>query len=221
MLRNFYGGAAGERRDDGVEDYQLRFCPANYIHVSQLPNVLAVLINRLPRWRQQASINSWLIQEFGLSVCYELPTGLGAIALCEQSTLELIIGRLGAVLHGRAISKLVDARSLRPVHAAIGEAGHRFCLEQLELIIGDWPPGWQRPLPEGDLTAYFFHCGLTFWRSAAGDIDEAITKRLALRLPFYPSTITWKHQSEQLPLANALCLKVARHMSPTCLHLLK
>lgn len=201
--------------------YQFRYCPASYIDDSYVPMALAKLIKSLPDWRKQNAINAWLVSELALSIDYELPEMLGGLAFYGQPALELTLGCIGALLHGQAIRQVIDSASLQPIHAAIGEAGHRYCLEQLDLIIGHWPPGWQQPLPEGEVIDYLRYCGLEFWLFAAGDVDDSFARRLALRLPRGPVEALWSFHIDQRQLAKALCLKVARHMSPTCFHLLK
>lgn len=206
--------------------YQLRFCPARYIHPTHVPTSLAQLADTLGHWRRHSGINAWLLNECSLDVEYELPPTLGGLAFFEQAALEKTLGYLGALLHGHAIRQVLDAVNLRRVHAAIGEAGHRYCLEQLELIIGVWPQGWQQPLPEGELGDCLRQRALAFWLLACGDVPPGFARRLALRLPLsefrqFELQRQSPVSSAQRPLAQALCLKIARQVSPQCFHLLK
>ncbi|GGL23693.1 type III export protein PscK [Pseudomonas brenneri] len=206
--------------------YQLRFCPARYIHPTRLPSSLAGLTETLDHWRRHRGINAWLLNEFALGIEYELPPMLGGLAFFEQAALEKTLGYLGALLHGHAIRQVLDAQNLRRVHAAIGEAGHRYCLEQLELIIGSWPQGWQQPLPAGELVDCLRQRALEFWLLACDDAPSGFSRRLALRLAPGESRLLvspqrWHVSSSQRPLAQALCLKIARQVSPQCFHLLK
>lgn len=206
--------------------YQLRFCPARYIHSTHVPLSLAGLADTLGHWRRHSGINAWLLGECKLDIEYELPPPLGGLALFEQAALEKTLGYLGALLHGHAIRQVLDATNLRRVHAAIGEAGHRYCLEQVELIIGAWPDGWQQPLPEGELADCLRQRALAFWLLACGDTPSGFARRLALRLALCEPRLSepaaqWTVSSSQRPLAQALCLKIARQVSPQCFHLLR
>jgi len=206
--------------------YQLRFCPARYIHPTHVPPSLTGLADTLGHWRRHSGINAWLLAECQLDIEYELPPTLGGLVFFEQAALEKTLGYLGALLHGHAIRQVLDATNLRRVHAAVGEAGHRYCLEQLELIIGVWPDGWQQPLPEGELGDCLRQRALAFWLLACGDAPLGFARRLALRLTHFESPpsgppVQWTVSSAQRPLAQALCLKTARQVSPQCFHLLK
>lgn len=206
--------------------YQLRFCPARYIHPTRVPPALMQLADTLSHWRRHSGINAWLLSECSLDIHYELPPTLGGLAFFEQAALEKTLGYLGALLHGHAIRQVLDASNLRRVHAAIGEAGHRYCLEQLELIIGAWPPGWQQPLPDGELGDCLRQRALAFWLQACADAAPGFARRLALRLAraepgVSTPVVHWAVSSSQRSLAQALCLKIARQVSPQCFHLLK
>ncbi|RON67788.1 Yop proteins translocation protein K [Pseudomonas fluorescens] len=206
--------------------YQLRFCPARYIHPTRVPPALMQLADTLSHWRRHSGINAWLLSECALDIHYELPPTLGGLAFFEQAALEKTLGYLGALLHGHAIRQVLDASNLRRVHAAIGEAGHRYCLEQLELIIGAWPPGWQQPLPDGELGDCLRQRALAFWLLACTDAAPGFARRLALRLAraepgVSTPVVHWAVSSSQRSLAQALCLKIARQVSPQCFHLLK
>ncbi|MNP44576.1 Yop proteins translocation protein K [compost metagenome] len=94
-------------------------------------------------------------------------------------------------------------------------------LSQLDLLIGPWPAGWQQPLPAPLDGAYLEQAGLQFWLAAVGDADPDWARRLALRLPPATQVSSWRLVAEQLPLARALCLKIAKQVTPQCCHLLK
>ncbi len=98
--------------------------------------------------------------------------------------------------------------------------GQRFCLEQLDLLIGRWPPGWQRALPENPEDGYFRRCGLAFWLAACSDADCGFSRRLRLRLEAMPAPADWTFDEQRRSLARTLCLKVARQASDECFHLL-
>ena len=201
--------------------YQFRFCPARYINEEVVPLSLVRIATALPDWRHQARVNAWLLSEFALTVEYELPASLGGLALYEQSLFERVLGYLGALLHGRAIRHTLCATQLRRVHRAVGEEGHRYCLEQLDVIIGRRPEGWQRPLPDGELAIALQHSGLGFWLFACGSHHDGFARRLILRLAPCSVSADWQLPEEQRSLARMLCLKVARQVSPECTHLLK
>ncbi|MNJ30561.1 Yop protein translocation protein K [compost metagenome] len=206
--------------DEPLTAYQLRYCPARYIHPSQLPVALQTLAQALPDWRSQNSVNAWLITELALALDYPISARLAGLALFAQTDLRRTLGTLGAILHGQAIRQALEASTLARLHAAIGCAGHRFCLEHLELIIGPWPAGWQQVLPAGDLDDYLHRYGLAFWMQAMGEVDQGFARRLGLRIAQAQVISSCSITEEQRPLAQTLCLKIARHMSPTCLHLL-
>lgn len=151
--------------------YQLRFCPARYIHESHLPAVLLRLLPALPDWRRQSVLNAWLLEQLELDCAFRMPAQLGGLALYPQAALERTLGWLGALLHGQALRQVLDGARVRRIRAQIGEQGQRFCLEQLDLLIGRWPPGWQRALPENPEEGYFRRCGLAFWLAACSDAD--------------------------------------------------
>lgn len=201
--------------------YQLRFCPARYIDEGHVPTALLAVRKALPDWRQRSAINAWLLDELGLPTDYQLPPRLGGLALFGQVALQHTLRCLGGLLHGQALRQALTASVAQRVRAALGETGHRYCLQQLDVIIGPWPTGWQGTLPDGDLGGYLQTCGLEFWLSAAGDIDSGCARRLRLRLPPGPPSRYAALPAENPALAQALCLKVARQVSPECCHLLK
>ncbi|WP_286089021.1 SctK family type III secretion system sorting platform protein [Pseudomonas sp. MWU13-3659] len=201
--------------------FQFRYCPARYLHAEHLPAALRQVVHALPHWRQDSTINGWLLGELELREGFDSPAQMGGLGLFEQPALEATLGALGGLLHGQAIQRLVDQASLERVLRALGEDGHRFCLEKWRLIIGQWPAGWQRELPPGELEGYLLGCGLAFWLAACGDVAAGFARRLALRLASAPAPPAWSMNDEQLKLARTLCLKVARERSPACFHLLK
>lgn len=204
-----------------LTSYQLRFCPARYLDERHLGVSVRAVLQGLGEWRHQSRLNAWLLEELALGVDYQAPVALGGLALYPQPAFELTLSYLGALLHGRAIRQLLRAGEVQHVREAIGEAGHRYCLEQLDLIIGQWPEGWQQRLPQGPLQAYLQICGLHFWLYALGPVDEGYARRLVLRLAPWTSPPVWLPEAEKQKLASALCLKVARQVSPECCHLLK
>lgn len=204
-----------------LTSYQLRFCPARYLDERHLPESVCEVLEGLAQWRQQSRLNAWLLEELSLDIDYEMPAVLGGLALYPQSAFELTLGYLGGLLHGRAIRQLLRAGDVQPVREAIGEAGHRYCLEQLDLIIGQWPEGWQQRLPQGPLQGYLQACGLQFWLFALGSVDEGYARRLILRLAPRTAPPALMPNAGKQSLARALCLKVARQVSPECFHLLK
>lgn len=200
--------------------YQLRFCPARYIHESHLPAVLLRLLPALPDWRRQSVLNAWLLEQLELDCAFRMPAQLGGLALYPQAALERTLGWLGALLHGQALRQVLDGARVRRIRAQIGEQGQRFCLEQLDLLIGRWPPGWQRALPENPEEGYFRRCGLAFWLAACSDADCGFSRRLRLRLEAMPAPADWTFDEQRRSLARTLCLKVARQASDECFHLL-
>ncbi len=200
--------------------YQLRFCPARYIHESHLPAVLLRLLPALPDWRRQSVLNAWLLEQLELDCAFRMPAQLGGLALYPQAALERTLGWLGALLHGQALRQVLDGARVRRIRAQIGEQGQRFCLEQLDLLIGRWPPGWQRALPENPEDGYFRRCGLAFWLAACSDADCGFSRRLRLRLEAMPAPADWTFDEQRRSLARTLCLKVARQASDECFHLL-
>ena len=204
-----------------LSSYQLRFCPARYLDERHLPALTRRVLEGVAQWRHQSRLNAWLLEELSLGVDYQTPATLGGLALYTQSELELTLGSLGALLHGRAIRQLLRAGDVHRVREAMGETGHRYCLEQLDLIIGRWPEGWQQPLPLGPLQAYLQAYGLQFWLFALGPVDEGFARRLALRLAPRAWPAALMPDVGKRPLAEVLCLKVARQVSPECFHLLK
>ncbi len=131
----------------GLTPYQLRFCPASYLHEAHLPSSWAQVPELLPEWRTLPASNGALLEALTLGIGYEMPAPLGGLALFPQSELVLLLRRLGAVLHGEAIRRCLLAPTLRQIIALLGEEGHRAVLSQLDLLIGPWPAGWQQPLP--------------------------------------------------------------------------
>nr|MBF3180375.1 type III secretion system sorting platform protein PscK [Pseudomonas aeruginosa] len=118
------------------------------------------------------------------------------------------------------LRQVLDGARVRRIRAQIGEQGQRFCLEQLDLLIGRWPPGWQRALPENPEDGYFRRCGLAFWLAACSDADCGFSRRLRLRLEAMPAPADWTFDEQRRSLARTLCLKVARQASDECFHLL-
>ncbi|NHB95807.1 Yop proteins translocation protein K [Photorhabdus stackebrandtii] len=201
--------------------YQFRFCPASYIHAGHLsPDWLSVL-SSLPEWRSSPRVNGLLLTQFDLNVDYELPAGLGNIALLEQSYLEQLLTWLGALLHGQAIRHCLLAAELRHLHDALGREGHHFCLKYLDIIIGNWPAGWQRSLPPVISTNYFCTSALQFWLMAMEPLPADFAKRLSLRLPPHDNLPAWPVSQAERPLAQALCLKLAKQVNTECYLLLK
>ncbi|MGR6745982.1 SctK family type III secretion system sorting platform protein, partial [Aeromonas veronii] len=105
--------------------------------------------------------------------------------------------------------------------ALLGEEGHRAVLSQLDLLIGPWPAGWQQPLPAQLDEGLLEEAGLQFWLAAAGEGHPDWARRLTLRLPPAPPGPSWPLAADQRPLARALCLKIAKQVTPQCCHLLK
>ena len=64
--------------------YQLRFCPARYIHESHLPAVLLRLLPALPDWRRQSVLNAWLLEQLELDCAFRMPAQLGGLALTRR-----------------------------------------------------------------------------------------------------------------------------------------
>lgn len=201
--------------------YQLRFCPARYIDDAHLPHALLAVCDALPDWRQRSAINAWLLDELALTIDYPLAPQLGGLALFGHAALQHTLRCLGGLLHGHALRHALTARESQRVQAALGDAGHRYCLQQVDMIIGLWPAGWQSALPDGDLSVYLQTSGLEFWLSAAGEADGGFARRLRLRLAPGPPSRSAALPAENPALARALCLKVARQVSPECCHLLK
>lgn len=205
----------------GLTPYQLRFCPASYLDEGHFPDAWRWLQDALPEWRSLPATNGALLDELALGTDYELPALLGGLALFPQTYLTRLLCRLGAVLHAEAIRHCLLAPRLRHIINLLGEEGHRTLLSQLDLLIGPWPAGWQQPLPAVLDGAYLEEAGLRFWLAAAGEVDPDWARRLALRLPPAVSGPSWCLAAEQLPLARALCLKIAKQVTPQCCHLLK
>ncbi|WP_033138601.1 Yop proteins translocation protein K [Aeromonas finlandensis] len=205
----------------GLTPYQLRFCPASYLHEEHFPSSWRWVQHVLPDWRMLSASNRALLDELVLGIDYEMPAALGGLALFPQAGLGMVLRRLGAVLHGEAIRHCLLAPALRQIIALLGEEGHRAVLSQLDLLVGPWPAGWQQPLPADLEGGYLETAGLQFWLAAAGDVDPDWARRLALRLPPAPPGPSWRLAASQLPLARALCLKIAKQVTPQCCHLLK
>ncbi|MGL5089589.1 MAG: Yop proteins translocation protein K [Aeromonas sobria] len=205
----------------GLTPYQLRFCPASYLHEAHLPPSWARVPEILPEWRTLPASNGALLEALTLGTGYEMPAMLGGVALFPQGELVQLLRRLGAVLHGEAIRHCLLAPALRQVITLLGEEGHRAVLSQLDLLIGPWPAGWQQPLPAQLEEASLEEAGLQFWLAAAGEGEPDWARRLALRLAPAPLGPSWRLTTDQLPLARALCLKIAKQVTPQCCHLLK
>lgn len=73
-----------------ITSFQLRFCPAAYLHLEQLPSLWRSILPYLPQWRDSAHLNAALLDEFSLDTDYEEPHGLGALPLQPQSQLETV-----------------------------------------------------------------------------------------------------------------------------------
>ncbi|ETS33185.1 preprotein translocase K [Photorhabdus temperata] len=201
--------------------YQFRFCPASYIHANHLAPDWLTVLSSLPEWRSSPRINGLLLTQFDLNVDYELPAGLGNIALLEQSYLEQLLTWLGALLHGQAIRHCLLAAELRHLHDSLGKEGHHFCLKYLDIIIGNWPAGWQRSLPTTINENYFRTSALQFWLMAMEPFPADFAKRLSLRLPPHNNLPAWPVSQAERPLAQALCLKLAKQVNTECYLLLK
>ena len=205
----------------GLTPYQLRFCPAAYLDDGHFPESWRWVQEVMPEWRTLPAVNEALLDELALDIAYELPSPLGGLALFPQEALASLLTYLGAVLHGESIRHCLLAAGLRHIISLLGEEGYRALLSQLDLLIGPWPSGWQQPLPQQPDGAYLKAAGLQFWLAAAGEADAGWRRRLALRLsPSLPAP-SWHLASEQVPLARALCLKIAKQVTPQCCHLLK
>ena len=146
----------------GLTPYQLRFCPASYLHEAHLPPSWTRVPALLPGWRTLPASNGALLEALALGIDYEMPAPLGGLALFPQPELVQLLRRLGAVLHGEAIRRCLLAPALRQIIALLGEEGHRAVLSRLDLLIGPWPVGWQRPLPAQLDGAYLEEAGLQF-----------------------------------------------------------
>ncbi|CAJ1878056.1 Yop proteins translocation protein K [Aeromonas jandaei] len=205
----------------GLTPYQLRFCPASYLHEEHFPVSWRWLQASVPEWRTLPACNQALLDELALAIDYELPAQLGGLALFPAEALALVLRQIGAVLHGEAIRHCLQAPVLRQIIAVLGEEGHRSLLARLDLLIGPWPAGWQQPLPATLDSASLEAAGLGFWLAAAGAAHPAWVRRLALRLPVSPQRPGWSLADAELPLARALCLKIAKQVTPQCCHLLK
>ncbi|ATB67963.1 SctK family type III secretion system sorting platform protein [Pseudomonas mosselii] len=203
-----------------MTEFQLRFCPAHYLHMTHCPEVLGQAIQALPHWRESGAVNGWLISVLELSEPFDMPGRLGRLALFAQPALEQVLSSLGGLLHGQAIQQVLDRPGHSRLRLALDPQGLRYCLEQWRLVIGPWPADWQQALPDGELDAYLRGCGLAFWLQACGEVDPGFARRLALRLPGMPGVPTWPMDDEQRGLARILCMKVARDRSPECCHLL-
>ncbi len=201
--------------------YQFRFCPARYIHPDNLIYPWADVMTLMPDWRQQPGNNGLLLKVLALNTDYVHPGEHDAIALSSPEYFRQLTVLLGAVLHARSLRTSLSAATLRHVHHAIGIEGHRFCLSQLDLLIGKWPDEWQHPLPEGALTDYFSHWGLSFWCGALHDTSPGFIRRLWLRLPKGSGGIDKGVVQHHPALAQVLCQKIIKKVSQECGHLLK
>lgn len=205
----------------GLTPYQLRFCPAAYLDEGHFPESWRWAQETMPEWRTLPAVNEALLDELALDTVYELPSPLGGLALFPRSELIRLLTYLGAVLHGESIRHCLLASSLRHIINLLGEDGYRTLLSQLDLLIGPWPAGWQQPLPQQLNDVCLEATGLQFWLAAAGETAPGWYQRLALRLPPMIPAPTWHMATEQVPLARALCLKIAKQVTPQCCHLLK
>lgn len=205
----------------GLTPYQLRFCPAAYLDDGHFPDSWRWLQDALPDWRIHPAVNEALLEELALDIAYESPSSLGGLALFPQSELASTLSHLGAVLHGEAIRHCLQGSTLRHIICLLGEEGHRNLLSQIDLLIGPWPAGWQQPLPLELNGSYLEAAGLQFWLAAAGNVEPGWARRLALRLSPSSTVPSWHLANESLPLARALCLKIAKQVTPQCCHLLK
>lgn len=200
--------------------FQLRYCPASYLHQAQCPEPLLQVVQALPHWRRDSAINGWLLSALDLAEPFEIPDRLGGLALYPQPAFERVLATVGGLLHGQAIMRLLARADQTRLRHALGDQGLRYCLEKWRLIIGPWPPGWQRALPSGALEVDLPLQGLSFWLQACGWTDPGFARRLALRLPGAGALPTWPLSDDQRALARILCLKVARDRSLECCHLL-
>ncbi len=200
--------------------FQLRYCPASYLHQAQCPEPLLQEVQALPHWRRDSAINGWLLSALDLAEPFEIPERLGGLALYPQPAFERVLATVGGLLHGQAIMRLLARADQTCLRHALGDQGLRYCLEKWRLIIGPWPPGWQRALPSGALEVDLPLQGLSFWLQACGCTDPGFARRLALRLPGAGALPTWPLSDDQRALARILCLKVARDRSLECCHLL-
>ncbi|MDF5980007.1 Yop proteins translocation protein K [Pseudomonas aeruginosa] len=199
--------------------YQLRFCPARYIHESHLPAVLLRLLPALPDWRRQSVLNAWLLEQLELDCAFRMPAQLGGLARYPQAALERTLGWLGALLHGQALRQVLDGARVRRIRAQIGEQGQRFCLEQLDLLIGRGRPAGSGPCRKTRKKA-ISGAAAGFWLAACSDADCGFSRRLRLRLEAMPAPADWTFDEQRRSLARTLCLKVARQASDECFHLL-
>ncbi|MBI6898686.1 SctK family type III secretion system sorting platform protein [Pseudomonas putida] len=203
-----------------MTEFQFRYCPAHYLHLTHCPEALDQMAQALPYWRESREVNGWLMSVLELCEPFDLPERLGRLALFSQPALERVLASLGGLLHGQAIRQVLDRSCQARLQAALDPQGLRYCLEKWRLVIGPWPVGWQQALPAGDLDAYLPGCGLAFWLQACGEVDSGFARRLNLRLPGVTLVPTWPMDDELRDLARTLCLKVARDRSPECCHLL-
>ena len=107
----------------GLTPYQLRFCPASYLHEAHLPSSWAQVPKLLPEWRTLPASNGALLEALALGIGYEMPAPLGGLALFPQSELVLLLRRLGAVLHGEAIRRCSAGTDAAPDHRLAGGGG--------------------------------------------------------------------------------------------------
>ncbi|MGL5539623.1 MAG: SctK family type III secretion system sorting platform protein, partial [Aeromonas veronii] len=77
----------------GLTPYQLRFCPASYLHEAHLPSSWAQVPELLPEWRTLPASNGALLEALALGIGYEMPAPLGGLALFPQSELVLLLRR--------------------------------------------------------------------------------------------------------------------------------
>lgn len=200
--------------------FQLRFCPGLYLHQEHIPHDLMGLLDGLPNWREDSRINGYLLANLALDCDYEQPKGLGGIGLLGESDFEKLLSMLGAMLHAKAIRATLDASVQGQLRDVIGEQGVRICLSQVDVIIGVWPSDWQRQLPSSDIANHLLHTGLGFWVQAMDTVNDDFSKRLLLRLPKNKTAIQVDLEPDTQTLAQALCLKITKLVTPECLHLL-
>ncbi|MBC7211909.1 MAG: SctK family type III secretion system sorting platform protein [Pseudomonas sp.] len=91
-----------------MTEFQLRYCPANYLHLNHCPGALSQVAPALPLWRESCALNGWLMSVLGLSEPFDVPERLGKLAYYPQPVFERVLSSLGGLLHGRAIKQLLD-----------------------------------------------------------------------------------------------------------------
>lgn len=96
-----------------MTEFQLRFCPAHYLHMTHCPEVLGQAIQALPHWRESGAVNGWLISVLELSEPFDMPGRLGRLALFAQPALEQVLSSLGGCCTARPSSRYSIARAIR------------------------------------------------------------------------------------------------------------